>query len=148
MLGTLDSRGEIDVNKGSQGADERSLRRARSTLLGWIGLVILGSNLLVDAFAASPLDAIRLVAVLAGVGEIGVLSGGDGSDFDWAIVLTGTKATSNDTTADPRAEDVGKVDFDRSVSPFLELLAGVDEVLYTGSINVSTERDWSIQCKA
>lgn len=66
----------------------------------------------------------------------------DGGDFnrDMATIAS-TESACEERTANPWAQDSRKVEFDRCVSPFLELLPGVDESLNTGRINVANGRE-------
>jgi len=59
---------------------------------------------------------------------------------DMATVAS-TKPASKERTTNPWAQDGRKVEFDRAVDPFLELLPGVDEELYTGRIDIGNSRE-------
>ena len=66
----------------------------------------------------------------------------DRGDFnrDMATVAK-TKSARKERTANPWAQDSRKVELDRSVGPFLELLPGVDEELDASRIDVGDSRE-------
>jgi len=66
----------------------------------------------------------------------------DRGDFnrDMATVAS-TEPANQERTANPWAQDGRKVELDRSVSPFLELLPSVNEELYTSRIDVGNSRE-------
>lgn len=55
--------------------------------------------------------------------------------------IASTEPANKERTANPWAQDGRKVELDRSVGPFLELLPRVDEVLYTSRIDVGNSRE-------
>lgn len=76
------------------------------------------------------------------------MGGNDRGDFnrDMATVAN-TKSTCNERTANPWAQDSRKVELDRSVGPFLELLPGIDEKLNTSRVNVGNGREVENECR-
>lgn len=122
------------MNERSQCADKRSLVRVRRGVLAVRPLLFTRG-----IFDIRLLGVARVILVFVGIGEGIVVSRGDRGDLNWTIVITSAEATSNDTPTDPRAQDVSKVEFDGAIGPLLELLAGVDEVLYTSGIDIATE---------
>lgn len=63
------------------------------------------------------------------------------SDFDGdaraLLLIEGdTEATSDETTTDPRAEDVAEVEGDLVISPAFDFGPGVDESLHRGCVDV------------
>lgn len=66
----------------------------------------------------------------------------DRGDFNRDMsTVAKTKPACNERTANPWAQDSRKVELDRSVGPFLELLPGVDEILDTSRIDVGDRRE-------
>lgn len=66
----------------------------------------------------------------------------DRGDFNRDMsTIAKTKSACNERTANPWAQDSRKVELDRSVGPFLELLPGVDEILDTSRIDVGDRRE-------
>jgi hypothetical protein len=132
------------VNERSQRAHERAMSRGFQTFLATRSVV--SSAGLDIARLSRPLVGTAVVLPLrawGGIGKVLVLRRDDGSDFDWTSILSCTKAASNETSADPWAQDVGKVDFDWSVSPLLEFLASIDQELDTSCIDIAAKQSQS-----
>jgi hypothetical protein len=126
------------VNERSQRAHERTVRRAREALFTSRRVICslfiaLPSRPLVGAAFVLPVSA------LVCIGKVLVLRRNNGSDFDWTSILSCAKAASNETPADPGAQDIGKVEFDWPVSPLLQLFASIDQILDTSRIDIAAK---------
>lgn len=135
----FDCSGQVDMEERRQGANKGTLSGTRSAT---IMLFILGANFdVLRSFRLAigfPLPVKPRVSVVLASGRC------DWCNLDWRRVLPSAESTSNERTANPWVHDVCKVEFDRSVSPALEILASVDQALDASGIEVGPVYWWSV----
>ena len=148
-FGSTNRRRNVDMEERRQRRHQRTLGRgphviaAAVTVLDRYGIFLACTLQIVPRRSLTGLrSSVAKLPVIRDVVVFLVMGRDDGSDFnrDMATVAS-TKSASEERTAHPRAQDAGKVELDRTVGPFLELLSRVDEVLDTGRIDVGNSRE-------
>jgi hypothetical protein len=119
----LDSRDQVNMEERCQGANKGTLSGTSNATLPII-FVVLGTNF--DVLRNFSLGIGFPLPVNARVSIILASSRCDWCNLDWRSVLPSSESTSNESTANPWAHDVSKVEVDPSVSPAFEILAGID----------------------
>jgi hypothetical protein len=118
-----DCRDQVNVEERRQGANKGTLSGTLTATLSFI-VVIIGTNFdILRSFSlgiAFPLPVKARVSIVLAYGRC------DWCKLDRRSILPSSESTSNESTADPWVHNVRKVEFDRSVSPALEILASVD----------------------
>lgn len=134
-LGSPHSRVKIKMEVGCRPTDDRGRKlgnRARAT----------SKPKLFDVFLVHSWSARRHSILVVGTGILALGRGNNGRNLvgDGSAVFRGTEATSNERTTDPGRQDRREVELDRSVSPALELLARVHQVLNASRVNMRNSR--------
>lgn len=148
-LGNADRRGQVDVEERRQRRHQRALGRGLFAIMAIVTVVGLPGFLVTSALRIVPRSlssgmrgSVMNLPVICDVVIFLIMGRDDGSDFNRDVTtVASTKSTSEERTTNPWAQDVRKVELDRSVGPFLELLPGVDEILDTGRVNVGNSRE-------
>lgn len=136
-LSSPDSRRDVEVEVGSQDVDERSFEVGVGAGSGGNGLDGVVSGLHILLVLASQIVEDESADVVGGAIE----RSSDGGDFDGdpstsTFIGGNTESTSDETTTDPRAEDVAEVEGDFAIGPAFDFVTGVDESLDGGGIDV------------